>query len=517
MLADATVTLIFTILGYVLGGAFLGLTAGGVLYSLYLTVRMAGVFPLGLRYASSRIINLVAVVGVAIGVAAVIVVMSVMNGFISEQRKLIRGSLADLSILPAPRNHDTDGRPSMPGSFDEYKKILDGTPHVVAIAPRFVWVALLFPPDTLNKFNLARRGSDFIVQLIGIDPEAEKKVSNFNSWIGPIKENEAGASTEERLIYQMVNDPADPLAKFSHPGSISKESMIVGVVLARNIKLKKGTRVEIVTFSPQSTREKHDTPNMFCDIAGMLHTQEQEFDSHSVIVTIPALQKLLSEEASDFTEIIVKLDDYKNADAARIEIGRRLKAAGLLSARGYSVLPTDVPLTETDLYRREIHTWEDQKATFLRAVENERGILGFIVFVVVVVAAFIQFAILSMMVTEKTRDIGILSTLGGSGGEILAVFVDVGLAITTSGAALGLGLALVVSANLNKIDDFIEFATGNRIFDPDVYFLKSIPSEIDWIQVLCILGLTLGAGVLSSLFPAWRASRLHPARALRYE
>lgn len=517
MLAGATTPFVFQILTYIVEGCFLGLAGAGVLYSLYLTIRRAGVFPLGVRYALSRIINLVGVLGIMIGVAAVIIVLSVMNGFISETRKLIRGSLADLTILPAPRYDSADGRPRMPDKFEQYQKILDGTPHVVAVAPRFVWAALVFPPEVLNKFNLARRGSDFIVQVIGVDPEAEGKVSNFNQWIGPLRDEEPGVSARERDIYKTVDDVHNPLAKIKRPGSLPKEAMITGVVLADNIKLQKGTRVELATFSPQSTREKADQPNMFFDIVGMFHTQEQEFDSHNVFVSIPAMQKFLSEDASDFTEIVVKLDDYKYANEARIAIGRKLKAAGLISAMPLPPRDATKAPEEADSYRREIFTWEEQKGHLLRAVENERGILGFIVFVVIVVAVFIQLAILSMMVKEKTRDIGILSALGASAGEILAVFVDVGVAITVVGGTLGVGMALLVSANLNNIDGWIETLTGNRIFDPEVYFLKSIPSEIDWIQVSWILGLTLASGVLASLIPAWRASRLHPARALRYE
>jgi lipoprotein-releasing system permease protein len=225
----------------------------------------------------------------------------------------------------------------------------------------------------------------------------------------------------------------------------------------------------------------------------------------------------LREDQSDFTEIIVKLDDYRHADEARLEIGRRLRKAGLLAATRIRGMERPTEEDEIAAYRSEIHTWEEQKGTLLRAVDNERRILGFVVFIVVLVAAFIEFAILSMMVKEKTRDIGILGTLGASAGEILAVFVDVGLAMTLAGAALGLGIAVLVISNLTHIDEFIEVVTGSRVFNPDVYLFKTIPSEIDWIQVAWILGLTLVAGVIASLVPAWRAARLDPATALHYE
>lgn len=524
MIAESNaITIAFQIAGYALGAAFLGVTLFGVLFSLLQTVRRAGVFPLGLRYASSRMINFVSVLGVAIGVAAVIVVISVMNGFISEQRKMIRGSLADLTVQPLPVYSETGTRPKMPARFEAYKKVLEGCPHVKAVAPRFVWAAMVFPPEVLNKFALARSGSDFIVQVIGIDPAAESKVSEFRRWITPIDRNDPNVTEEDLITFEAVADPENPLVKITRRDSLPKEAIIVGVSLARSIRLRKGTRVELVTLSPageissQALKDSQSTPNMLFDVAGMFHTREQDFDLHNAFVSIPAIQKLLSEPDSDFTEIVVKLDDYNNADAAKLEIGRRLRAAGLIQARRLQA--RDNPTVEMELqsYGSEIRTWEEQKGNLLRAIENERGILGFIVFVVVVVAAFIQFAILSMMVTEKTRDVGILATLGASGGEILAVFVDVGIAMTVAGSALGLGIALLVTANLNKIDEAIGVITGQRIFNPDIYFFKSIPSEVDPVQVAWILGMTLASGVIASLVPAWRAARFHPARALRHE
>ncbi|MFN0206826.1 MAG: FtsX-like permease family protein [Planctomycetota bacterium] len=517
ILAASELTPIFRIVGIVLFVAVLGVAALGVLFSFILTIRRAGVFPLGLRFATSRLINLVAALGVGVGVAAVIIVMSIMNGFISEQTKLIRGSLADLTIQPRAVMDTADGHPRMPGKFAEYQKILEGTPHVKAVAPRFVWAALIFPGENLNKFALARHGSDFIVQIVGIDPVAERKVSNFDQWVAPLASDEPGLTPDERLIFESVTDSSDPFAKLKKPGTLEKESIIVGVSMASNLRLRKGTRVELATLSPQSTREKPSHPNMFFDIAGMYRTKEHDFDVHNAFVTIPAIQKFLSEDQSEFSEIVVKLDDYKNANKARIEIGRNLRKAGLIAPMRLRGIDNPTPEEEAEAYFPEIQTWEEQKSTLLNAVHNERSILGFVVFIVVLVAAFIEFAILSMMVQEKTRDIGILGTLGASGGEILAVFVDVGLAMTLVGTAFGVGMALLVTSNLNEIDSFIELVSGNRIFNPNVYVLKTIPSEVDWTQVSWIIALTLVSGVLASLIPAWRASRLDPANALRYE
>ncbi len=506
--APTTQVLVLQTAALVVAGALLAFALAAAVFSLVETFRRAAVLPLAIRFASSRWINVVSVAGVALGVAALIVVLSVMNGFISEHRRLIRGSLADLTIQPRARQ--VSGMASrMPGSFEEYRRALDGCPHVRAIAPRFVWAGLAFPTQVLDVFNLARSGSEFVVEMIGVDADAERGTSNFEKWIGPFDEGDLSARDEDRRIFQPVRDRSAPFRTTEHPDELPKEGMIVGISLAKSLRLRRGDRIEVVSIGIDATRESPTTPNMFFEVSGMFHTEEQNFDSQKVLVRIPALQKFLAARDIDFTEIVVKLDDYRNASAARDEIGRRLLAAGLL--RGGDVLREDVSA--------EVRTWEEQRKVLLAAIDNERGILGVILFFIVVVATFILFATLSMLVNEKTRDIGILSTLGASWGEILAVFVDVGAAMTAAGSLLGLGVGLLVAQTrvLNAIERFLGDWFGLKLFNPEVYYLKSLPSEIHMEQVAVILGATLVAGILFSVVPAVRAARLDPARALRYE
>jgi lipoprotein-releasing system permease protein len=502
MTDPATEVVVLRTLAAIVGAGLVVVAIGTLLFAGVETFRRAGALPLAVRYASSRLINVVSVLGVAVGVAALIIVLSVMNGFISEQRRLIRGSLADLTIQPQPL--DSNGGNQMPGRFEQYVKALEGTPHLVALAPRFVWYALLIPSKEVGFLKLSREGASNAVELRGIDPALERNVSEFSRWIGPIGEDETGVTPSDRLFYKPVRDPKDPFQKLSR-GGLPKEAIIVGISLARKLRLRRDQRVELVTWSPNSTREHPVTPNMEFDVAGMFHTQEQAFDAHTALVTIPALQKFLSENEADFTEIAVKLDDYRHASAARGEIAKRLAAAGLLQD------DAQIPA------HYQILTWEEQRENLLAAVDNERSILGVILFFIVILAAAILFATLSMMVTEKTRDVGILSTLGASWQEILTVFVDVGAAMTIAGEILGLGLALLVSANLDSIERFLDERFGLRLFNPDIYYLKSLPSEVDPSQVAVILVLTLVTGTLASLIPAIRASRLDPAQALRYE
>jgi ABC-type lipoprotein release transport system permease subunit len=505
-------TAVFQIVGIVLAAGILGIAVLGLGFAIAQSLRRGAVIPLASRYAISRFINIVPPLGIAIGVAALIIVISVMNGFISEQRKLIRGTLSDLTIQPFPISQGKEGHRSMPGRYQDYKKILDTIPDVAGSAPRFMWAAMAFPPEVLDIYNLARKGSEFIVEIRGIDPAAEATVGGFEQWIGPLRPDDLGVTARERGVYQTVADPKNPFPKYKVEGRLEKDSVIVGVSLATKLRLHRGHFLEFGTFSPVSTLDELKQANKKFHVAGMFHTQEQEFDSRTVLVSIPAIQNFLGEtgeNATDFTEIAIRLKDYNDAAGARQRIGEKLEAAGLIVGR-----PRD---NSTIPYTAELVTWEDQKAGLLAAVDNERGILGFVLFILIIVAAFIQFATLSMMVTEKTKDIGILATLGASASEILAVFVDVGVAMTLIGEMVGVALALAVTSRLNEIDGLIETISGRRIFNPDVYYLKSIPSEVDPMQVVWILGLTLAAGIVASLIPAVRASRLHPADALRYE
>jgi lipoprotein-releasing system permease protein len=164
-----------------------------------------------------------------------------------------------------------------------------------------------------------------------------------------------------------------------------------------------------------------------------------------------------------------------------------------------------------------ISSWRDREGALLAMVKIETAILNVLLFLIIAVAGFGILAIFFMIVVEKTRDIGILKSLGASGRGIMSIFLGYGIGLGIVGAGLGLGLGLAIVRYISEIADALGRVTGQRFFDPTVYGLPKIPTIVEWHTVVWIIGGSLMIAVLASILPARRAARLHPVEALRYE
>ena len=164
-----------------------------------------------------------------------------------------------------------------------------------------------------------------------------------------------------------------------------------------------------------------------------------------------------------------------------------------------------------------METWEEKQGPLLSAIAVEKGLLNVLLFMIILVAGFGILAIFSMIVVEKTRDIGILKALGASNGGVMKIFLAYGLLLGTVGALCGTGLGLAITVYINEIEHFITKVTGQEIFSRSTYYFDKIPTDIQPTSVLLVNVGAIAIAVLFSVMPALRAAMLHPVRALRYE
>jgi lipoprotein-releasing system permease protein len=161
--------------------------------------------------------------------------------------------------------------------------------------------------------------------------------------------------------------------------------------------------------------------------------------------------------------------------------------------------------------------WRQRNATFFNALQVERNVMFLILSLLVVVAAFNIISGLTMLVKDKGPDIGILRTMGASQGAIMRVFMITGAATGVTGTVIGFLLALLVCLNIERLRQFLSWATNTDLFSPELYFLSRLPAQLDWGETSAVVVMSLSLSFLATLYPAWRAARLDPVEALRYE
>jgi lipoprotein-releasing system permease protein len=222
-----------------------------------------------------------------------------------------------------------------------------------------------------------------------------------------------------------------------------------------------------------------------------------EYDGHFVYVPLDYLQQVRG-MGKRVTHIQIKLKDYSKAP----EVVEALRAEFLKD--------------DPEGYLFQVHTWEDKQSSLLKAVDIERGLLNLLLFMIVGVAGFCILAIFSMIVREKTRDIGILKSLGASNRGVMQIFLGYGLLLGTIGSAAGTALGLLITHYINEIEHFL-FRTTGVGFSPDVYYFDRIPTQVESLTVLLVDAGAVLIAVTFSVWPAIRAAWLRPVQALRYE
>lgn len=192
--------------------------------------------------------------------------------------------------------------------------------------------------------------------------------------------------------------------------------------------------------------------------------------------------------------------------------GLRVKTGDLFSAPG-----TMAKLDEALTGPYTVKDWSQTQGSLFRAVKLEKLMVSLLLLSVVTVAAFNIVSTLVMSVAEKRRDIAVLRTMGARARGIMAIFVAHGLGLATAGISIGALIGVTLATNISSITAFVEDTLGVKLFDPTVYFISELPSDLQWADVLAVVLASLCLSLLATLYPAWRAARIAPAEVLRYE
>ncbi len=275
-------------------------------------------------------------------------------------------------------------------------------------------------------------------------------------------------------------------------GAYGGDVVIVGQRLAEQLGVRVGDNITLISPSGGETAFG-GTPMQKPYVVGALFSAGMsQFDQAYIFMPLQQAQLFFGREGT-VDAIEVRVSDPDKAAALRAPIAR---AAG----------PT-----------ASVADWTQRDASYWGALKVERNVMRLILMLLVLIAALNIISSLVMLVKNKGRDIAILRTMGAGQGAILRIFVMAGGAIGALGTAAGLAVGALVSVYITPIQKVVEFVTGQAVFSSDVYFLDHLPAKVDWLEVTTIVAFSLAASLLCTLPPAWRASRLDPVEALRYE
>ncbi|MDF1483891.1 lipoprotein-releasing ABC transporter permease subunit [Ramlibacter sp. H39-3-26] len=387
----------------------------------------------------------VSMLGIALGVAALIIVLSVMNGFQKEVRDRMLSVVSHIEIF-APQGA---ALPDAGRTQAEARR----NPQVVGAAPFIATQALI------------ARGEDMKGAIVrGIDPAVEHEVTDI------------AAGAQGRVLERLS------------PGGFG---VVLGRELARMLGVRAGDQVTLIAPGGQVTPAGVVPRLKQMTVVGTFDSGHYEYDATLVLMHIDDAARMFRLEGP--SGVRLKLRDLHQAPEVAHEL------AGTLSG---------------DLLVRD---WTQQNRTWFAAVQVEKRMMFIILTLIVAVAAFNLVSTLVMTVTDKRADIAILRTLGASPASIMGIFVVQGALVGVIGTLAGLALGLVVAFNIDVIVPALEQLFHASFLPKDIYLISKMPSEPQRSDIVPIAVISLVLAFAATLYPSWRASRVNPAEALRYE
>jgi lipoprotein-releasing system permease protein len=410
---------------------------------------------IGMRYTRAKrrnhfisFISFTSMVGIGLGVAALIVVLSVMNGFQEELRSRILGVASHLQIT-GPNNALSD--------WQTLSSQLHYVPSVEGDAPYIMAQGML-------SNGQAVQGA--IVR--GILPLAEVRVSDLG----------------EKMRAGKIHDLRS-----------GEFGIVLGAELAQSLGVILGDKVVLMAPQGQFTPTGVVPRIKQFTVVGVFQIGMYEYDSGLALIHLDDAAKL-----------------YRMGDRVS---GLRLKLDDLFLAPQISNQLT--LLLNQSVQQYYLTDWTQEHANFFRAIQMEKRVMFIILALIVAVAAFNIVSTLVMAVTDKRADIAIMRTFGASPASIMTIFIVQGALIGIVGTIIGAFLGVLIATNISTIVPFIEHLFNVQFLAKDVYYISELPSHLIWMDVIVIISMSFLLSLLATLYPSWKASKMNPAEALRYD